>query len=117
VRYLLATIIMLLALAGCGETSDEDQVRDAARQLGEHAQAHQWGDLCAATTEPDKCREALLMLEALKVDVNDYIPSSDLVDDAKVTVDGDRATMDATAAEDAEYVRRGDRWLLVWDET
>jgi hypothetical protein len=116
VRYLTAiAVVAIVGVAGCGGgTSDEDQVRESAKQLAGHAREHEWGDFCAGTTEPDECTKALAGLEAIGVDAADYIPSDEVADRAKVTVNGDRATMDATADEDAEYVRRGDRWLLVW---
>lgn len=114
-RALLAIIIIATAImVGCGSQSDEDQVRDTAQQLAADARAHRWGDFCSKTTSPDDCVEALAGAEALGVDVADYVPSDEAAKNMKVTVEGDRATVDATAAKDAEYVRRGDRWLFVW---
>jgi hypothetical protein len=109
---LLAMAVSLLV--GCGGSTPEDQVRDAARQIAEDGRANRWGDFCAATTDPDQCQVSAAALKAAGVNAAEFIPSSDLLENATIKVNGDRATVDATAGEDAEYVRNGDRWLFVW---
>jgi hypothetical protein len=107
-------VAAMLILAGCGSKSDEDKVRDTARQLAADGHAHRWGDFCAKTTNPDDCTKTLASLKAIGVDAAEFIPSDDTADRMKITINGDRATIDSSAASDAEYVRRSDHWLFVW---
>jgi hypothetical protein len=91
-----------------------EQVRSSVRQLVADAHAHRWGDYCAASTNPDKCQGAIATAKALGVDAAEFVPSKDVLENMRVTVHGDRATVDATAGKDAQWVRRGGRWLWVW---
>lgn len=116
-RALIAVALAAVLVAGCGSgQTDEQQVKDTVLELAEHGREHRWGDFCALTTNPDGCAEALVMLEAAGVDAGEFIPSDDVAEEMTVRVDGDRAVVDATAGEDAEYVRRGDGWVYVWRE-
>lgn len=116
-KRLAVLAVLATFAAGCGSSpSDEDRVRDTVRQRLADAHAHKWGDYCAATTKPKACSEAVASSMALGVDPAELVPSDRLIDNMRITVNGSRATVDATAAKDAEYVRRGDEWLSVWQD-
>jgi len=115
-RALVTLLAAAAVFAGCGgEPNDPaSQVRSAVRQLVDDAHANRWGDYCAASTDPEKCQAAIATAKAMGVDTAGLVPSEDVVDGMRVTVAGDTATVDATAAKDARWVRRHGRWLWVW---
>jgi hypothetical protein len=112
IRWLL--IVPCALLIGCGESSPTEQVRETATKLADDARAGRWGDYCAGTTDPDTCQQAVVDSVSIGLNPSSLVPSKQVVDGMTVEVDGDRAIVNATAAEDAVYVRRGDRWLFVW---
>jgi hypothetical protein len=112
----LIALVALALLAGCGETSPAEQVRQTATDLAEDGRAGRWGDYCSGTTDPLACEQAIVESVAIGVNPSSFFPSKDVLDGMRVKVTGTRAVVDATTAEDAVYIRRGDRWLFVWQE-
>jgi hypothetical protein len=114
-RWSLA--VPLILLIGCGDKlSPSEQVRQTATELAEDGRAGRWGDYCSGTTDPLACEQAVMQSVTIGVNPSSFFPSEDVLDGMRVKVNGARAVVDATAAEDAVYVRRGDRWLFVWQE-
>jgi hypothetical protein len=108
--------VVLGLLIGCGGEPEDPtaQVREAVSSLAENARAGEWSDFCAGTTDPEACGQNVVAAQAMGVSLEDFAPTSDVLDGARIKVEDDRATVDATAGENALYVRRDGRWLYVW---
>jgi hypothetical protein len=125
------TASVAVLVGGCGGTSDEQRVRDAARALTRALAAGDYGRACglfsleaqsqveAATTGARDCAAALRQSRrvAAVARAGTGVPTIREIDAAKLTLADDRAMLswDSGALEPQRFEKYNDRWLVAAD--
>lgn len=125
----LTATVVALAAGGCG-ASDEQQVRDAAKDLARALAAGDYGRACerfsleaqaqveaGAADGARGCATALRQSRRLAAAAGAGTPTVREIDAAKLTLSGDRATLtyEAGAHEPQAFAKLRDRWLVAGD--
>ncbi|MGI9097886.1 MAG: hypothetical protein ACR2H2_05240 [Solirubrobacteraceae bacterium] len=123
----LTAAVVALAAGGCGGDSDEQQVRDIAKDLSRALAAGDYGRACelfslearaqVEAAVADDARDCATALRQLADATSSGTPSGREIDAAKLTRSGDRATLtyQAGTREPQAFAKHRDRWLVAGD--
>lgn len=119
--FALAAVTSALLLAGCGETSDEDDVKQAFDDYFAAIKQKDGDKLCDSVVSPDAVKlskdERAEEIQACKDDFSasefDDAPDLEAAEVDKVTVKGDRATATVTATVNGRKERSEVQFLKV----
>jgi hypothetical protein len=113
----LAAVTVLIVLAGCGGSSDADQVRALTYRMVEATLSSHPERACQYMVDRSGCVGGVVAAHAIGLDVG---AAAGYPDDwrkrlarAKITVNGDRATVSSIVdgGHPVRYVRRDGHWL------
>lgn len=116
-KYAASALAALLLAAGCGGSSDQDKVRDTARQSIEAQLSDHPERACQYVVDHDACVSGVATARALKLDVAAIVGYPKdwraRLDHAKITVKGDTATMSAIngGGTPTRFIRRDGQWF------
>ena len=118
-RLLPAVLLAILLLAGCGSDTPEAQIRDQAVGYINDLRDGDIAGACERTVDPGDCVATFRAAELAVGGRDELIVAAGIDDetvkkaqDAKITVDGDTASIKGSSR-DMEVERTGGEWKLV----